>query len=288
MPIIVNGESIDDASIRREAQAIRPQFLESNAGVDEFATEIQIWECAKENLIDRVLLKQAALAAIAPTPHEQIQAMVRKIREEPPGKSGRIFLGSDEELGHLLDAELRIEQFITQLTAHLPRPRNSEISEYYRRNRARFYRPEMAHASHIVKNVDEQTDEAAALAGIQEAARALKNGMPFEEVADRYSDCPGNGGDLGFFARGEMVEEFENVVFGLREGEVSEIFRSPFGFHIAKLHEKRPEGIRPLSEVRQEIEHAILEERRNAILSRNIQQLRERADIRKISATCGK
>ena len=288
MPIIVNGESIDDASIRREAQAIRPQFLESNAGIDGFAAGIQIWECAKENLIDRVLLKQAALAAIAPTPPEQIQAMVRRIREEPPGKSGRIFLGSDEELGRLLDVELRIEQFIAQLTAHLPRPRNSEISDYYRRNRARFYRPEMAHASHIVKNVDEQTGEATALAGIQEAAHALQHGMPFEEVADRYSDCPGNGGDLGFFARGEMVEEFENVVFGLREGEVSEIFRTPFGFHIAKLHEKRPEGIRPLREVRQEIEHAIFEERRNAILSRTIQQLRERAEIRRSSAACGK
>ena len=288
MPIIVNGESIDDASIRREAQAIRAQFLESNAGIDEFAAEIQIWEYAKENLIDRVLLKQAALAATAPAPPEQIQAMVRNIREEPPGKSGRIFLGSDEELGHLLDVELRIEQFINQLTAHLPRPRNSEISDYYRRNRARFYRPEMVHASHIVKNVDEHTGEATALAGIQEAARALQHGMPFEEVADRYSDCPGNGGDLGFFARGEMVEEFENVVFGLREGEVSEIFRTPFGFHIAKLHEKRPEGIRPLREVRQEIEHAIFEERRNAILSRTIQQLRERAEIRRSSATCGK
>ncbi len=81
-----------------------------------------------------------------------------------------------------------------------------------------------------------------------------------------------------------MVDEFEAVVFNLREGEISEIFRTPFGFHIAKLHEKRRPGIRPLPEVRAEIEAAILAERRTAMLEKMVLELRAGADIRKTSA----
>jgi hypothetical protein len=103
--------------------------------------------------------------------------------------------------------------------------------------------PEMIHAGHIIRNVDETTAdettaEDTALAAIRNAQQDMERGSSFEEAATRWSDCP-DGGDLGFFARGEMVPEFERAVLALRPGEVSGIFRTPFGFHIAKLYEHR-------------------------------------------------
>lgn len=98
--------------------------------------------------------------------------------------------------------------------------------------------PETIHAGHIVRNVDEFTAEDSALAAIRSAQEELERGSSFEEAATRWSDCP-DGGDLGFFGRGEMVPEFERIVCSLRPGEVSDIFRTPFGFHIAKLYERR-------------------------------------------------
>lgn len=81
-----------------------------------------------------------------------------------------------------------------------------------------------------------------------------------------------------------MVEEFENVVFSLRPGQVSSIFRTPFGFHIAKLYEKRPEGHRPLNEVREEIEQALHNQKKDQAVGRFVDELRARAEIRKTRA----
>lgn len=254
MPILVNGEPLDQSEIRRQANLMRERFVQENPAADPLEFEMQIWEEARQVVIDRVLLRQAALT----DPDDQIQAC--------------------------LETETKIQRFIDRAAAKVAPPKNSEISDYYRKNRRRFYRPEQVHVSHIVKNVDEQCDEASALASIKAAAGAIASGRPFGEVADEYSDCPGRGGDLGFFSRGEMVDEFETVVFNLREGEISDIFSTRFGFHIAKLHEKRREGVPPLSEVGPEIEAGILAERRTAMLEKMVLELRARADIRRTSA----
>src|SRR5271170_1607713 len=66
-------------------------------------------------------------------------------------------------------------------------------------------------AAHIVKHTDHGQDEKLAREGIEEAMAMLTNGTPFSEVADRCSDCPGKGGDLGEFIAGTMVPEFENA-----------------------------------------------------------------------------
>ncbi|MGA8599714.1 MAG: peptidyl-prolyl cis-trans isomerase, partial [Bryobacteraceae bacterium] len=79
---------------------------------------------------------------------------------------------------------------------------------------------------------------------------------------------------------GEMVEEFESVVFDLAPGEISNIFRSPFGFHIAKVYERRPAGARSLNEVRKDIERLIWNERKQEAIARYIDSLRSAADIR--------
>lgn len=254
MPILINGEPLEQSEIRRHANLMRERFIQDNPGADPLEFEMQIWEEARQVVIDRVLLRQAALA-------------------DP-----------DDEVRGCLETETKIQRFIDRATAKVAPPNNSEISDYYRKNRERFYRPEQVHASHIVKNVDERCDEATALSSIKAAAAAIASGRSFAEVADEFSDCPGRGGDLGFFGRGEMVDEFEAVVFNLREGEISEIFSTPFGFHLAKLHEKRRAGIRPLPEVRAEIEAAALTERQTAMLEKMVLELRARADIRKTNA----
>ena len=251
MSITVNGEYIDDSLIRQEASLIKQQIVEERPGEDPLQVEIRAREWAKENVIARVLLRQAAL------------------QDVPAGSAENV--------------DNTIETFVAKLTQHVPRPTKDDVADYYRRFRARFYAPELAHAAHIVKNVDEKTDEAAALSAIQAARVELGKGRPFEEVADAWSDCPGRGGDLGLFARGQMVEEFEAVAFTLRPGQISDIFRSPFGFHIAKLYERRPEGIRPLKEVRDDIEQAIAVARRQHAVTQFVGELRSKADIRKAS-----
>src|SRR5262249_46412229 len=160
------------------------------------------------------------------------------------------------ELRRELEARLRADRLIGKLGAKLARPKPKDVGEYYRKHREEFHMPELVHASHIVKNVDENTSEEAALAALREVEEQL-NGTNFAELADKYSDCSGNGGDLGYFPRGQMVDEFDAVVFAMQPGQTSEIFRTAFGYHIVRLMERRAAGIRSLPEVKDEIEEML-------------------------------
>jgi peptidyl-prolyl cis-trans isomerase SurA len=93
--------------------------------------------------------------------------------------------------------------------------------------------------------VPQATDSARAAARAEAEAllRRIRDGEDFAELARRNSDDPGSaqlGGDLGWFRRGRMVEEFENVAFALPEGQVSNVVETDFGFHIIKMERTRP------------------------------------------------
>jgi len=129
------------------------------------------------------------------------------------------------------------------------KPTRKEIDLYYKTHRSKFHAPERIHVLHIVKNVESASERETASAAMQKIQERLKSGEDFGAVADVESDCKGNGGDLGWFPRGVMVDEFDDVVFELSPGEQSPIFETRFGFHIVRVMEKRAPGIQPLSEV---------------------------------------
>src|SRR5947209_162198 len=214
-------------------------------GLDPVAKEIQLWDWSKETVIERTLLRQEALKDPEPLPAEAVEEAVNAL---PPGSGV-----SREEV----EIRLRLDRFLQKLTERVPAPKQKEVGDYYKKYKEQFILPESAHVSHIVKNVTETTDEQTALAIMQEAEAELKRNVPFAEVADRYSDCPGSGGDLGYFPLGEMVEEFDEVVFALTPNEISGIFHTRFGFHIAMLHDRKPAGLRGLADVKQDIERML-------------------------------
>jgi parvulin-like peptidyl-prolyl isomerase len=240
MPILVNNQLVDDQLIREEARLLRDRIRQQLPGpADELTVELEAREWARENVIMRLLLQQAA--------------------------------GSNSP-----------DELMSQVMANVARPKQAEITAHYKQFPASFQRPEMVRAAHIVKNVDSTTDEHKAEAAILDIERQLKNGADFKRLADLFSDCPGDGGDLGFFARGEMVPEFERVVFSLRPGEISGAFRSPFGFHIAKLTERRKAGMAPLREVRDQIEQDLWTKNKQQAADNFMQNLRSQANIRKV------
>ncbi len=101
-------------------------------------------------------------------------------------------------------------------------------------------------ASHILVNFNGpngQVDTAYAKARIDTVMQKLKAGADFAELAKEYSDDSGsakNGGDLGFFGRRMMVKEFDEAVFNLKPGEISDVVRTNFGYHIIKLTDQKP------------------------------------------------
>ena len=230
---------------------MRPVYMESIGPMDPIEAEMQLREWARENVIEQMLLTAAAAVDSEPVPS-----------------------GQEDE------ATFRLSRLIARIHAGVPLPTQKEISTAYKQNREHFVTPELLHVAHIVKNVDEQHDEASARSAIEEALKELEAGRPFAEVADRYSDCPGSGGDLGWFPRGQMVEEFDDVVFRLAVGARSGIFRTQFGFHIATVLGRKSAGPRALPEVQDHIVASIMSDRRQKALEEYIDQLRANAVIR--------
>jgi peptidyl-prolyl cis-trans isomerase D len=137
---------------------------------------------------------------------------------------------------------------------------DAEIEAAYKANAARYATPEQRQASHILIRADKNAPEAAVKEASDKAAQILVQAKAapgdFAKLAKQYSQDPGSaskGGDLGFFARGMMVKPFEEAAYALKQGQVSDVVRSDFGFHIIQLTGIKPERARPLAEVRGEI-----------------------------------
>jgi parvulin-like peptidyl-prolyl isomerase len=174
------------------------------------------------------------------------------------------------------------QERIATITAEVPRPKPNEVASFYRKSTHLFQAPEMVRASHIVKHVDEGTTEVQAEAAIRAIENRLKAGAAFAHLADTCSDCPGQGGDLGFFARGGMVVEFEDAVFGLPKGATTAVFQTIFGFHLATVTDRRSPGLKPLKEVREAIEQSLWQRQKDLALTDFMNRLRSQADIRKV------
>ncbi len=238
MALIVNGERIEDAALREERKAIRRALSERMPEESEAALDQRAREWARENLIERVLIQQAAQRD-----------------------------------------KVSVDALIAKLSSRADPPRPKDIVDFYKKNSAAYQVPEAVHAAHIVKNIDEQTPEEAAKAALDQVLVALQSGEAFEALADQYSDCPGRGGDLGYFGKGQMVEEFEVVAFSLPVGQTSEVIRTPFGYHIVKVYDRRAAGILPFEEVRVTIEEQLIAESKQKAVERYIDTLRAKAKV---------
>ncbi|MBL1261909.1 MAG: SurA N-terminal domain-containing protein [Thiotrichaceae bacterium] len=135
-----------------------------------------------------------------------------------------------------------------------------------------FGLPEERRARHILVNVVDGASEAdvdAARAKAVDLRARVKAGESFEMLAKENSDDAGSaidGGDLGYFGRGMMVTAFDDVVFEMQVGDVSELVKTPFGFHIIKLEEIREDSTKLFAEVRDDLERSYREQQAEDIL----------------------
>lgn len=135
---------------------------------------------------------------------------------------------------------------------------DAEIRTWYDSHKDRYEQPEERRASHILIVTNADTDKAKARAKAEEVLKEVQTSpTKFAELAKQHSQDPGSaqkGGDLGFFGRGMMVKPFENEVFKQKDGEISGLLESEFGFHIIKLTGIKAAKLRALEDVRAEIE----------------------------------
>lgn len=155
---------------------------------------------------------------------------------------------------------------------------DAEVEQYYKANTKNFVTPEQRTASHILitrAQGAKPAEEAAAKAKAEAVlAEVRKNPGDFAAIAKAQSQDPGSaaqGGDLGVVEKGGLVKSVEDAVYSLKEGEVSGIVPSEFGFHIIKVTSIKPSQQKPLDAARAEI----AEELKKSKLSKKYSELAE-------------
>jgi peptidyl-prolyl cis-trans isomerase D len=165
----------------------------------------------------------------------------------------------------------------------------AEIEARYRDSQAQFTQPEMVRASHILFKTGEGKDEAAQRKAAESVLAKVKAGEDFAALAKKYSEdgSAAQGGDLDFFPRERMTKVFSDAAFAMKPGEVSDIVKSEFGFHIIKTTDRKPGGTQTLAEVRGQIEDQLKFEKAQAeaqsIADQAAKEIKEPSDLDKVA-----
>jgi peptidyl-prolyl cis-trans isomerase D len=133
----------------------------------------------------------------------------------------------------------------------------ADVRAYYEQNKARYGTDEQRRASHILVTPEGGDKAAARKKAEQLLAQVKAKPGDFEKLARENSKDPGSaaqGGDLGFFGKGMMVKPFEDAVFAMKPGDISDVVESDFGFHIIKVTEVKPAQVKPFEQVKGDIE----------------------------------
>ena len=257
---VVNGVSIARADFDRALGLAKQQFSRMGKPVDAKEIEARVLD----QLIGSELLweeaKKAGIQVDGKAVDERLGQWKKRFPTDEAYKKALDKMNiSEDQVRADIKRNLTIEKLIVQRIVDKIAIPEKEAKQYYDTHTDMFKQPEKVQASHILIKVDpeaKQSDRDEALKKIKEIQQKQKKGEDFGELAKANSQCPSssNGGDLGFFARGQMVPAFEEAAFSLKPGEVSDIVKTRFGYHLIKVTDKKPESTVPFEDIKERIE----------------------------------
>jgi peptidyl-prolyl cis-trans isomerase C len=227
-------------------------------------------------LIDRELIHAEARRLNISVTDADVETALQGYQKDYPGTSFETML---QERGMTMSAwreELResliMEKLLEQAVYASISVTDEEVAAYYQANRDQFDRPAQVRARQIVVSTEAEGQKVLGL---------LRQGKPFAEVAAEFSLSPDaqQGGDLGFFARGQMPPEFDDIVFDLPVNRLSDLVKSDYGYHIFLVEEKRKAARLSKQEAAEEIRSTLEASKKEEHYLGWLQDMRARAVI---------
>lgn len=281
---ITHGEIMQGVQMNmmQISQRVPPQQLAQMAG--------QMYRNVADTLVANLLLTQAAETSGLAVSDEDLAKEVASIAANAPeGTSLKDVLAQNkidfDEWKDDLRKQMLVRKLVEEKTADIPEATAAEIATFYETNADEFKVPETVTASHILLAfTPEDTDETKAQKKeeIEKIRADILAGGDFAAIAAEKSDCPSKarGGDLGTFARGQMVPEFEEAAFTQETGTVGEVVETQFGYHLIKTTAHEPAHIRSLSEVKDQVKNYLTGTAKRDALLAYIDALKSNADIK--------
>jgi peptidyl-prolyl cis-trans isomerase C len=249
----------------------------------------EVFRAALDQLITYNVLKQEAAARKLTVSDADVDAQVAQMQKQFPNEAEfNKALAARNATVAQLKADARVDMTINKLMeAELTTATaatDADAQDFYAKNPDKFKQGETVRASHILIEAKEGVDEAtrkAARARIDGILKRVKGGEDFAALA-RENSADGSaaqGGDLGFFPRGQMVPAFDQAVFALKPGEISDVVTTQFGYHIIKLTEKKEASMIPLEQVKPRVLEFLTNQKKQERVDSFINAAKKRAKI---------
>ena len=286
MPITVNGETVDQELINQEFSQIK-SWHEQRSQVSCCEKDDEFLEQAKENVIGRILLNQKAQTAVSDLSDSEVNQAIEQLQKDYGGEAqfyAQAGLTPDDLplVRQQVALNGKVDKLVKEICQADETIPESRLRQFYESNLERYTSEPRVRAMHIYKSLRETEDKEALFKECCRQRSRLVEGADFVEVAKSFSDKPADEIDLDWFKRGELMDEFEFVTFSMKVGEISPVFSSYHGFHIAYVSDKEEAKASPFEEVVARVREDYLQEHQNSQLKTYIETLRKEADIQEL------
>ncbi|GJL79582.1 MAG: peptidylprolyl isomerase [Nitrospinaceae bacterium] len=253
----------------------------------------QLKTAAKKLIDDEIgrtlLLQRGEKIGVSVTP-EMVKTKLNQIKGT--FKSDAVFEHKLADQGMSLDqyqdelrTDLIMDQVIKKEVESKIKVNEKDLKDYYDQNINQYRTPEKARASVILIKLAPNSSsekERNARKKIESILKQVEAGTDFSGLAKKFSQdsLAPKGGDLGFFAKKQMLPAFSERAFKLKVGEVSEIFKTQHGFHLLKVTDKKPGVERPFKKVKESIRQTLIERKSAQATQAYVQTLKKQADLK--------
>jgi peptidyl-prolyl cis-trans isomerase C len=286
----VNGVAISRSEFDAELEQIKMGYMQQ--GRDLAGPELEkVKDAVIEILINRELLFQESQRLGILPEEKEVAEQLATIKEKFPSeaefkKALEAMNFEEKDVSEHIKKALSIQKMIEQEIIKKIQVTDQASKDYYDKNPQSFKQPEQVKASHILIKVDPAVDaekKAEARKKIEGIQKELKEGKEFSALAKEHSEDPSapQGGDLGYFRRGQMVKPFEDAAFGLKKDEISDIVETSFGYHLIKVYDKKPERTVEYPEAKEKIAEYLKQEKAKEEVKLFVKKLRDQADVKK-------
>ena len=238
------------------------------AHLGEFADQTEMNHVKSQildDLVAEILLDHAAQKAGVAANEDDVQMYLRGLEGARDGDEGR----TSNELQEEMRKTLRVQRYIKDYLMKGYEPDADAVQKYYTEHQDEFLVPESVHVKEILLGSADQAER------VMDLLKAGQN-RNFSQLARQYSIAPTNtaGGDMGFFAKGDLPEEMEKVFFSMRiPGRASPIIQTKYGYHIFMLVARAKEHRESFNEVKERIADRMMEEHQKQVMADTIAQL---------------
>lgn len=252
-------------------------FLEGEGAAEVKDEELKNLKLALVNqLVEEELILEEAKRLAIDVKDNEILKEVEGIKKEYDGDTFESTImnkyGSMDKWKEEIKKKLLIKKVIDKITTPMIIVKEDEAKRYYKEHITDYKRKEQVRARMIVVKTEEEAN------GVR---GRLKRGEDFSRVAQDASLSPEGkrGGDLGFFGKGDMPKEFEDVVFSLPPGKISDVIKTVYGYHIFRVEEKRGAMDLKFPEVKDQIINKLKREKSDMEFQTWMKELKKKAKI---------